>query len=309
MVAAARRAVVGRSREVEVVAAALGAGRSILLEGPPGTGKTTMLRGLAEGAGVPLVVIEGNAELSPGRLVGQHDPSRLLTSGYSRDIFVPGPLLEAMTAGAILYVEELNRVPEETLNVLLGVLSERCLHVPRYGEVTAAGNFRLVAAMNPYDAVGTGRISPALYDRTCRVALGYQDEADETAIVQRQMHVPEELVRAAVRAVRTTRSHPDLRIGSSVRGALDLVAVSLRLGDIRNGDGGEWREAGLDAALASLSGRVTRREGTPRSVEDIITEIWQQATGPEAPPDEGKAPGPSRSPARTADPRRPQSSP
>lgn len=288
MIEAARRAVVGRGREVEVVAAALGAGRSILLEGPPGTGKTTLLRGLAEGAGLPLVVVEGNAELSPGRLIGQHDPSRLLADGYTRENFVPGPLVDAMVAGALLYVEELNRVPEETLNVLLGVLSERSLHVPRYGEVAAAADFRLVAAMNPYDSVGTGRISPALYDRTCRVALGYQDEADETAIVQRQGPAPQLLVRAAVRAVRATRSHPDLRIGSSVRGALDLVAVTLMLGDIRKSDGGGWRQVGLDAALTSLSGRVTAREGTKRSVEDIVTEIWGQATGPEEQPDEGK---------------------
>lgn len=289
MIESARQAVVGRTGDIEVVAAALGAGRSVLLEGPPGTGKTTLLRGLAEGAGLPLVVIEGNAELSPSRLLGQHDPSRLLSTGYTRETFVPGPLVEAMVAGALFYVEELNRVPEETLNVLLGVLSERCVHVSRYGEVSAAASFRLVAAMNPYDAVGTGRISPALYDRTCRIAIGYQDEADERAIVQRQGHAPQPLVRAAVRAVRATRSHPELRVGSSVRGALDLVAVTLVLHDVRNGRAGDWRRVGLDAALTSLSGRVTRREGAKRSVEDIVAEIWGKATEPEDPPDEGKA--------------------
>ncbi len=289
MIEVARQAVIGRARDVEVIAAALAAGRSVLLEGPPGTGKTTLLRGLAEGAGLPLVVVEGNAELSPGRLIGQHDPSQLLSVGYTRETFVPGPLIEAMVTGSLLYVEELNRVPEETLNVLLGVLSERSLHVPRYGEVAAAPAFRLVAAMNPYDTVGTGRISPALYDRTCRVAVGYQPEAEEIAIVERQLSAPAALVRTAIRAVRSTRSHPDLRVGSSVRGALDLVAVTLGLGDIRNGGGGDWREAGLDGALTALSGRVTRREGSDRSVEEIVTEIWERATEQEGPPDMGKA--------------------
>lgn len=316
MVAAGRRAVVGRTREAEVVAAALGAGRSVLLEGPPGTGKTTLLRALASGAGIGLVVVEGSAELTPSRIVGTHDPSQVMASGYRDDGFVPGPLVDAMLEGSLLYVEELNRVPEETVNVLLGVLSERRMHVPRYREVSAAGTFRLVAAMNPFDAVGTGRVSPALYDRTCRVAVGYQDEPHEVEVVGRAaaelaaasqvpvVQVPAELVLAAVAATRATRCHPDLRIGSSVRGAIDLVAVALTLSDLRGTAAGGWREAGLDAALAALSGRVTAREGSGRSAEEVIAEIWAQAAGEGSPP--GKhdapagtshrsAPGPSRS--------------
>ncbi|HET9690806.1 MAG TPA: MoxR family ATPase [Acidimicrobiales bacterium] len=283
MAEAARAALVGRRRDIEVVAAALAAGRSVLLEGPPGTGKTTLLRALAGGAGVPLVLVEGNAELSPARLIGHHDPSRILSEGYRPDNFVLGPLLEAMTTGGILYVEELNRVPEETLNVLLGVLSERSIQVPRAGHFAAAATFRMVAAMNPYDAVGTGRITPALYDRSCRVAVGYQDEAEEVAIVGRHSPGDPALVRRAVRAVRATRSHGDLRIGSSVRGAIDLVAVAGQLAELRDDPG----EVGLDAALVALSGRVTLREGGARSAEDVVREIWASV----ADEPEGKATG------------------
>src|SRR5256885_7225023 len=88
-----------------------------------------------------------------------------------------------MREGALLYVEEINRIPEETLNVLITVMSEGELHVPRLGRVAATTGFRLVAAMNPFDAVGTARISSAVYDRTCRLAMDYQDAADEAAIV------------------------------------------------------------------------------------------------------------------------------
>src|SRR5918994_876161 len=222
--------VVGRAREVELVVAALTADRHVMLEGPPGTGKSTLLRAVADELGLGFEFVEGNAELTPARLVGHFDPARVLSDGYDPDVYVDGPLVSALRDGSLLYIEELNRVPEETLNVLITVMSERELHVPRLGRVVAAPGFGLVAAMNPFDVVGTGRISSAIYDRVCRLSVDYQSAKEEQAIVARATStVDERWLEKIVELVRRTRTHADLLVGSSVRGALDTTAVACSL--------------------------------------------------------------------------------
>jgi MoxR-like ATPase len=285
--------VIGRRREVELVVAALDADRHVLLEGPPGTGKSTLLRAVAEGLGIGFVFVEGNAELTPARLVGHFDPARVLTDGYEPDVFVDGPLVTAMRDGSLLYVEEINRIPEETLNVLITVMSEGELNVPRYGRVAASAGFRLVAAMNPFDAVGTARISGAVYDRVCRVSVGYQNAEVEQRIAGRgTKNLPDGWLDKVVELVRRTRTHSDLRVGSSVRGAIDMAAVTVSLASVRSLtvlDAG----VGLDAALVALSGRVRVREGSVRTSEDIITELWNEVFAPAPQGESGKVNAPA----------------
>ena len=211
-----------------MLAASLAGGCHVVLEGPPGTGKSTLLRAVADGAGFGVEFVEGNAELTPARLVGHHDPALVLEAGYRPDTFVDGPLITALREGRLLYIEELNRVPEETLNVLVGALAEGEIHVPRLGRIPAQASFRLIAAMNPFDAVGTARVSQAISDRMCRIAIGYQDEAGERAIVERVAGAPSPVIEPAVILTRLTREHAQVRMGASVRGAIDLVRLEPR---------------------------------------------------------------------------------
>src|SRR6266576_3548583 len=106
--------VVGRERELDLVLAAVAAGRDILLEGPPGTSKTTILKAITAEWGIPLIFVEGNADLTPAKLIGHHNPARVLREDYSAENFVPGPLVAAMESGGFLYIEEFNRAPEDT---------------------------------------------------------------------------------------------------------------------------------------------------------------------------------------------------
>lgn len=277
--------VVGRAQEAEVLEAALAGGANVLLEGPPGTGKSTLLREVAGRRHTAFVLVEGNAELTPARFVGHFDPALVLERGYHPDIFVDGPLLEAMRSGGLLYVEELNRIPEETLNVLLTAMSEREITVPRLGQVCAAAGFAVVAAMNPFDAVGTARVSSALYDRTCRIAMGYQSATAEAEILNgRAPDTDPAWGGRVVDLVRATRSHPELEIGSSVRGAIDVARIAAELARMRGVPGDDWH-VGLTAALAALSGRVRVTDGSMRTSEQIVTEIYERVFGP--PPREG----------------------
>ena len=281
--------VIGRDLEAELLEAALRSGAHVVLEGPPGTGKSTLLRQVASSRHVDFVLVEGNAELTPARLVGHFDPALVLAKGYQPDIFVDGPLLEAMRSGGLLYVEELNRVPEETLNVLLTVMSEGEITVPRLGRVSAADGFSLVAAMNPYDAVGTARISSALYDRTCRIAMGYQSaDAEQQIVATRSAHVVDGAWRDKfVTLVRLTRDHVDVRVGSSVRGAIDAVGLARELAGLRDVRHDEW-QVGLLAAKAALTGRIRLHESSDRTPEEVVTELYEQVFGPQPREDEGE---------------------
>jgi len=89
--------------------------------------------------------------------------------------------------------------------------------------------------------------------------------------------------------------HPDLRVGSSVRGALDATAVVSSLAALRE-QPITTPSVGLDAILIALSGRVRLREGCLRTSEEIITELWGEVFGTVHPDSDGASTGKATAP-------------
>ncbi len=169
--------IIGRERELATALAVLGTGRHLLLEGPVGVGKTTVALAVCGHLGRDTVRVDGDDRYSESKLTGWFDPPLVLKAGYGEEAFFPGPLTSAMREGRVLFINELNRMPESVQNVLLPALDERLLQLPHIGEVRAVDGFQVVATQNPVEYVATGHLSEALRDRFEHLALLYQDAA------------------------------------------------------------------------------------------------------------------------------------
>ena len=189
-----------------------------------------------------------------------------------------------MKSGGFLYLEELNRMPDDTLNTLLTAMADRIITVPRAGTVAARPTFRVIASMNPFDNVGTTRLSTSVHDRLCRLAITYQDEQAERGIVALRAAVAglgaglyARLSADAVALTRATRAHEDIRQGSSVRGAIDLTLVAGQLLALL-GEAVEetaYRETVYDAMTVALSGRIFLDETVAATPEQVLRQIWE----------------------------------
>lgn len=265
------RGVVGREIEIKSILTAMDAGKHILLEGPPGTSKSTLLRKISREAGIPFYLVEGNIDLTPAKLVGYFNPSQVMEDSYKSKYFEKGPLTRAMEEGGILYIEEFNRMPADVSNVLISPMEEGEISIPRYGTVKAVSPFTVIAAQNPYDDVGTVRISRAFMDRICLIKMNYQNEAEEREIVRLRTGMDSsEIVDLSVKMVRKTREHPDIKLGSSIRGAIDVVDLFVGMQKLADQPGNHF----LTTALMAISNKIWLNEMASKTADEIIEEVY-----------------------------------
>ncbi|MHA1971529.1 MAG: AAA family ATPase [Candidatus Hodarchaeales archaeon] len=261
--------VVGRDNTLRKLILGKMAGKHIIIEGPVGVGKTTLAHAVAAYFDQGFIRIDGDERYTESKLVGHFEPPLVVEKGWVWDAFVPGPLTLAMKNGSILFINEANRLIEGTQNVLLPSMDEGILILPKLGVIKAAEGFLVVATQNPESYIGTTVLSEALKDRFVWIKLDHQGYEQELEIVKQKAQLDEEENRIgeiATKITRATRNHPDIRRGSSIRGAIDLAKI-LKLVSSLN------LETVSEMAIMTIATKIELEDGVERPIEDVIHEI------------------------------------
>ncbi|EIK95931.1 magnesium chelatase [Pseudomonas sp. M47T1] len=153
----------------------------VLIEGPRGMAKSTLARGLADllASGQFVTLPLGTTE---ERLIGTLDLEAALGEGRAQ--FSPGVLAKA--DGGVLYVDEVNLLPDHLVDLLLDVAASGVNRVERDGiSHRHAARFVLIGTMNPEE----GELRPQLLDRFgLNVALDNQPApVERSQIIRRRL--------------------------------------------------------------------------------------------------------------------------
>lgn len=216
---------VGRPSEIASIEAAAKLGRNLLIEGPVGVGKTYLVLRALERLNRKFERIDGDSRYTEQKLTGWFDPPLVLKKGYVKEGFIEGPLATAMKDGKVLFINELNRMPEAVQNILLPAMDERRIQLPKLGELKAKTGFLVIATQNPREFTATHALSEALLDRFEILRLDYQTRAEEIAIVKGEADVSDSVIARAVDLARATRSHQAIKRGASVRAAIAVAKL------------------------------------------------------------------------------------
>src|SRR5687768_10591934 len=188
--------------------------RPLLLEGEPGTGKTSLAEAWASVTGAELIRlqcyegIEASQALYdwdfPRQLLhlraaeasGRQDADRLESELYDRRFLIARPLLQAIETGdAVLLVDEVDRADDEFEAFLLEALSEFTISIPEIGTIRAEVPPVVVVTSNR-----TREVHDALKRRCLYHWLDHPAYDREVAIIRRRLPEASERLTAGVAA-------------------------------------------------------------------------------------------------------------
>ncbi|WP_437772347.1 AAA family ATPase [Arthrobacter sp. KNU40] len=255
---------------------ALSMERPLLLEGEPGTGKTSLAEALAEGFGLPLIRLqcyEGidasqalydwdftaqilhlrSVEASSGAGMGAGlSVAELESSLYDKRFLLARPILKALQQSpAVLLIDEIDRADDEFEAFLLEVLSTYQVSIPEFGTVKADTPPIVVLTSNR-----TRDLHDALKRRCLYHWIDHPGLAREVEIVRTRLpQVPALLAEQVVRAVQQIRVTDDVLKPPGVAETLDWARALHQLGRA---------ELDLASAAASIGALCKYREDTER---------------------------------------------
>lgn len=263
--------VIGMQRMIHALTIAIVARGHVLIQGPPGLGKTLLSKTLAAALGGTFRRIQGTADLMPADIIGVHvhEGAARAEAGGGREggapgfVFHPGPLF-----ADVLLFDEINRAGPKTQSALLEAMEERQVSVERQLYRLPA-SFFVVATQNPRDFEGTYPLPESQLDRfMLRVELTYPERDAEVAVLARYggvaggesaagasqapvlapavlqearaqadaMHVSAALGSYILDLARASREHSQITLGLSTRGALALLRAARVAAGLRGAD-------------------------------------------------------------------------
>ncbi|MDA0807317.1 MAG: MoxR family ATPase [Planctomycetota bacterium] len=270
---------------------ALLAGGHALLEGVPGTAKTTLCRTFSQVLGIDYQRVQFTPDLLPTDVVG----TQILDRQTSEFVLRKGPIF-----CQLMLADELNRAPARTQSALLEAMQEK--------QVTIEGNtlplprpFMVMATQNPIEQEGVYRLPEAQLDRFLfRIDVGYPSRDHEVDMLDLHSKVPvtpasvstpeevtaiqdaidsvygsRELREYIIDLIRRSREHHDLILGGSPRAAIYLMKAA-RTHALLRGIPYLTHEDIQSVALPVLGHRLILQpeaEMEGRQVSDIVNEL------------------------------------